>query len=168
MKEQSPLKKVLIVSVVVFIAYLTWKHVSVSEEDRIMAVFAEIEEGLEQRKSLRVLGHISPDYHDSEGNKKPELRMLLQMLNRASEAVMVSIRKESITIEGDTAEAELHVSAKIVAQGRQLEPLPDQGAETMSANLKKEDGEWVVTASNFPPAVQSWLRKFRRIMSGGL
>jgi len=166
MKRRLTLKKAVLVSVAVFVIYLVYVRLTTTEEDRIVAMFAEIEEALEARNSMAVLEHISPNYRDTSGRKRADLRLLLNLLNRSADQVMVSIAKRSIKIRNDTAGVGIQVSARVIMNGREFEPLPEKGDTEMIVDLRKEDGQWRVTGATYPPGVEGWIRSFRGILSG--
>jgi len=167
MERRLTLKKALVVSVATFVIYLVYVRLTTTEEDRIMAMFAQIEEALEDRDSMAALEHISANYRDTSGRRKTDIRLLLNLLNRSSDQVMVSFGKRSIKLgDNNTAGVRLQVSARVIMNGREFEPLPEKGATEMVVDLRKEDGEWRVAGATYPSGVEEWIRRFRGILSG--
>jgi hypothetical protein len=166
MERRFTLKRAFFIALAIFGLYLLYTHLTTTEEDRIMAVFAAVERGLEERNSLAVLEHVSPSYRDSSGRKKADAQLLLTTLNRSANQVMVNLSKRAITVHKDAAGAHLVISARVVMGGREFEPLPEDGSSDMTVDLRKEAGTWRITGAIYPAVVEEWIRKFQSILSG--
>jgi hypothetical protein len=152
---------ILIVSSLLFGAYLLVRHWLVSDEDRVKAVFARIEKALENRDASSCLDAVSPDYRDSAGRRRSDLRTTLVILFQMTEQVMATLTPRSVLIQSNRAEVELFVSIRI-RYNRPVGDAPEEGSEVVRVELRKEDGEWKVTGATYPEEVE---RRFQRAAS---
>lgn len=156
--KASPTKKILCISLAIFAAYLAYKHFSVTEEDRVMAVFDTVEQGLEKKNPMKCLSVLSAHYSDSGGRNRGDVRNLLLIMARASKEIRVSFGKESLEIDGDTSKVRLAVSVQIQWGDQKSSSLAQEGSNSVQVNLRKEDGKWMVTGAEFPDSIEGWLK----------
>ncbi|MBI2191535.1 MAG: hypothetical protein HYU36_06085 [Planctomycetes bacterium] len=160
--KTSPFKKILTVSAVLFLAVFAYRRLVLTEEDRIMAVFQQVEEALEARDSSGCLSVISSEYHDSTGRRRGDIRNLLLVFCRVAHEVMVNIARRSLTVRGDSAEVELTVSARVSRGAQNIQVKTEEGSQTVIVNLRKEGGRWMVTSAVFPDDIERWLGALTR------
>ena len=132
--------------------YFWLRKPPLDDRRQIIQLVADVERGVEQKRTSTVMGHISSDYSDSHGFKRRLVQRLVIEAFRQPSPIDVVVQLEGIQIEGDRAS--LHVEADYSLEG----PIGEGQTTHVSADveLRRERGGWkVIKAEGWQsPALQ--------------
>ncbi len=115
-----------------------------SNEEEVRELFARGEQAAEERDSSDILDLVAENYGDSQGFDKRELGNFLRAWLLANPKVELIVNVESIEFPADGL-AQAIVGVASVS-------LSDPEVERLSVELRRIDGEWLVTRADRAPA----------------
>ena len=116
-----------------------------SEEDKVRATLAAIEEAAEKRSLSGMTEHVSESYQDYEGNDFKRIKSILQLQILKNQNINIFSKIRELNIAGSTATVELSVA--IASTGIDLSSEANRlRADTyrFSVVLNSLDGQWKI------------------------
>jgi len=114
-----------------------------SDEEKVRALIASVEEAAEERDASDVLEYVSDDYRDGSGYDKDELRNFLRGYFLAHPKLELLVTIESLEFPVDGL-AQAVVSVATVELG-------DPGMRRLNVELRRAEGEWRVVRADREP-----------------
>ncbi len=125
------------------------------DEEQIRALFASAARAVEARRVSDAVEGVSERFQ-GDGLSKREVKQLIAAQAFRGEWVSVTISGARVQVDGDAADAVVHVVLARGGRGRSLADLlpADASASRLTCRLEREDGAWrVVSASRQPIAL---------------
>ena len=115
-----------------------------TEEDRIRALIAGLERGIEAKAPNRVMAFFSEDYRDDYRLRRKDLSFMVLKILRSEGDFEVAIRQSRVEVSGRDAtatfEGEMTLTAGSQALGRYF--------GTVTLTLRKEGRDWRIVSTH--------------------
>jgi len=115
-----------------------------TEEDRIRALIAGLERGIEAKAPSRVMAYFSEDYRDGSGIQRKALSVLVLRILRSDGDFEVTIRQTRIAVAGREATAILEGEATLTAGPQAV----GRYFGTVTLTLRKEGRDWKIVSTD--------------------
>jgi hypothetical protein len=113
-----------------------------SDEEKVRALVASVEEAAEARDSGDVLAFVSPDYSDQQGLDKTQLQNFLRGYFLSHPKIELLVNLESLEFPVDGL-----ARARIGLASVALDQLGGDSA-TLDVELRRFEGDWLVTRAD--------------------
>ena len=113
-----------------------------TDEEKVRALIASVEEAAEARDTSDVLAFVAPDYSDRQGLDKSQLQNFLRgyFLSHPKIEIVVKIESLEFPVEG-------LARARVGVVSVSLDQLGGDSV-TLEVELRKPDGKWLVTRAD--------------------
>jgi hypothetical protein len=122
-----------------------------SDEEKIRAIIAKIQEAAEEKESSNIMEHISLDYSDAQGFGYETLKRTLRGYFLRFPRISAFINKRDITIEGESAKVTLQaILTSGRATGSVTDAIPESlGVYIFNVSLKKDSTDWKIVSATW-------------------
>jgi len=128
-----------------------------TEEDRIRALIAGLERGIEAKAPNRVMAFISEDYRDDYRLRRKDLSFMVLKILRSEGDFEVALRQVRVEVEGRDAAATLEGEVTLTADSQAL----GRYFGTVTLTPRKEGRDWRIVST------QGWQQRVLHEAVGG-
>ncbi len=128
-----------------------------TEEDRVKEVIADIQKAGQEKDIRKIIGHLSRNYSDSQGNDYNSIKGLLLAYFFRHQRIHIFIPAVKVTVEDSAAKVAFEtVFSGGGATGSPSGIFPDAvSMYAFDVSMKKEDGEWMVLSARWNPVSEN-------------
>ncbi len=144
------LLRIVVATIVVFVAWQIWQRIFVTDEKRIKKQIAIMVSAVEKGDLLRLEGAVAQDYSDDFGLDKTTLLGAARSFRQQYDAIFIHLSDLTITVETDHPKAQAIFIAKVIAKAKGSLSESEVRADRFRLYFHKTDSGWKLTRTESP------------------